>query len=160
MSERAHQPAGSDWIHPMSRPPSERDSPGTHGPGEAQAKVQARWATDTLISIRNIRELFSLGRTAAYELTHRSGFPEPIKLSSRCYRWWASEVIAFTADVRPGMRHPVKAARPGGRRIGRRHRTTRRRCVSPGRCASPAAGRHRDTALRLEFTTPERSSWP
>jgi predicted DNA-binding transcriptional regulator AlpA len=65
-----------------------------------QAEVEARWATDTLIGVRDIRELFGLGRTAAYELTHRSGFPEPIKLSPRCYRWWASEVIAFTADVR------------------------------------------------------------
>jgi predicted DNA-binding transcriptional regulator AlpA len=71
-----------------------------HGPGEAQTKVQTHWATDTLISIHDIRELFGLGRTAAYELTHRSGFPEPIKLSPRCYRWSAGEVIAFIADVR------------------------------------------------------------
>jgi predicted DNA-binding transcriptional regulator AlpA len=105
VSERAHQPAvpaGSDWIRPTSRPPSERDSPGTHGPGDAQAEAQTRWAADTLISIREIRELFGLGRTAAYELTHRPGFPRPVKLSPRCYRWWTSEVIAFTADVRPG----------------------------------------------------------
>ena len=81
-------------------PPSKWDSPRTRGPGEAQTEGQTRWATDTLISIRDIRELFGLGRTAAYELTHRLGFPEPIKLSRRCYRWWASEVIAFTADVR------------------------------------------------------------
>jgi predicted DNA-binding transcriptional regulator AlpA len=81
-------------------PPSKWDLPRTHGPGEAQTEVRTRWATDTLISIREIRKLFGLGRTAAYELTHRSGFPEPIKLSPRCYRWWASEVIAFTADIR------------------------------------------------------------
>jgi predicted DNA-binding transcriptional regulator AlpA len=81
-------------------PPSKWDSPRTHGAGEAQTELQTRWATDTLISVRDIRELFGLGRTAAYELTHRSGFPEPIRLSRRCYRWWASEVIAFTADVR------------------------------------------------------------
>jgi len=107
LSEGAHQPAvlvGSDWIRPMSRPLSKWDSPRTHGPGEAQTEVQTRLATDTLISIHDIRELFRLGRTAAYELTHRSGFPEPIKLSPRCYRWWASEVIAFTADVR--LRNP------------------------------------------------------
>ena len=84
----------------MSHPPFKWISPRTHGPGEAQTEVQARWATDTLIGIRDIRELFGLGRTAAYELTHRSGFPEPIKLSARCYRWWASEVISFTTDVR------------------------------------------------------------
>jgi hypothetical protein len=56
-------------------PPSKGDSPRTHGPGEPQAEMQTRWATDTLISIRDIREQFGLGRTAAYELTHRPGFP-------------------------------------------------------------------------------------
>ena len=45
-------------------------------------------------------ELFAIGRTAAYELTHRPGFPEPIKLSPRCYRWWANEVTAFAATMR------------------------------------------------------------
>jgi predicted DNA-binding transcriptional regulator AlpA len=101
----------------MSRLPSEWVSPRTDGSGEAQTEVQTRWATDTLISIRDIRELFGLGRTAAYELTHQPGFPGPIKLSPRCYRWWASEVIAFTADVRlrdkPSRRsrHVERAAR-------------------------------------------------
>ena len=40
-SERAHRPADradSDWIRPVSRPPFKRDSPRTHGPGEAQAE--------------------------------------------------------------------------------------------------------------------------
>ena len=98
----------------MSRPPSERDPPEAHGLGESQAEAQTRWATDTLISIRDIRELFSLGRTAAYELTHRPGFPEPIKLSSRCYRWWASEVLDFTSDVR--LRNtPSRRSREAGR---------------------------------------------
>jgi predicted DNA-binding transcriptional regulator AlpA len=98
----------------MSRPPSERDWPGTDGPGEAQAEMQTRWATDTMISIRDIRERFRLGRTAAYELTHRPGFPEPIRLSSRCYRWWASEVLAFAADVR--LRNtPSRQSREAGR---------------------------------------------
>ena len=87
-------------------------------------------------TIRDIRELFGLGRTAVYELTHRPGFPEPIKLSPRCYRWWASEVLAFTADVRLRIRHPAEAARPGGRRIG----------GVTGR--SGAAAYHRDDARR------------
>jgi predicted DNA-binding transcriptional regulator AlpA len=51
---------------------------------------------------------------AAYELTHRPGFPEPVKLSPRCYRWWASEVLAFTADVR--LRNtPSRRSREAGR---------------------------------------------
>jgi len=102
VSEHIDRPTGptAPGSRPVSRPPFKLDSPRIHGPGEAQTEGQTRWATDTLISIRDIRELFGLGRTAVYELTHRSGFPEPIKLSARCYRWWASEVIAFAADVR------------------------------------------------------------
>ena len=55
---------------------------------------------DTLISIREIRQLFALGRTAAYELTHRPDFPAPVRISSRCYRWWAGEVTAFAVSLR------------------------------------------------------------
>jgi predicted DNA-binding transcriptional regulator AlpA len=55
---------------------------------------------DSLISIREIRALFGLGRTAAYELTHRPDFPAPVRILPRCYRWWAAEVAAFTADLR------------------------------------------------------------
>jgi len=62
--------------------------------------VQAQWLADRLISIRDIRMLFELGRTAAYELTHRPGFPEPVVISPRCYRWWASEVTAFATGIR------------------------------------------------------------
>ena len=61
----------------------------------------ARWTSDRLISIGDIRELFKLGRTAAYELTHRPNFPQPVPISSRCYRWWASEVDAFADSLRP-----------------------------------------------------------
>ena len=62
---------------------------------------QNRWTTDRLISIGDIRDLFKLGRTAAYELTHRPEFPAPVPVSSRCYRWWASEVDAYAAALRP-----------------------------------------------------------
>jgi predicted DNA-binding transcriptional regulator AlpA len=61
---------------------------------------KAPWTDDKLICIRDIRNIFGLGRTAAYELTHRPEFPEPVRISSRCYRWWASEVNAFAASLR------------------------------------------------------------
>ena len=67
---------------------------------EPETAGQARWTNDRLISIGDIRKLFKLGRTAAYELTHRPGFPEPVPISRRCYRWWASEVDAFAATLR------------------------------------------------------------
>ena len=55
----------------MSRPPD----PAIPGPATAGS---ARWTSDRLISIGDIRKLFKLGRTAAYELTHRPDFPEPV----------------------------------------------------------------------------------
>ena len=77
----------------MSRAPDPAiPEPGTGG--------RARWASDRLICIGDIRSLFQLGRTAAYELTHRPDFPEPVPISPRCYRWWASEVEAFAAALR------------------------------------------------------------
>jgi predicted DNA-binding transcriptional regulator AlpA len=72
---------------------------------ESEAAQQERQDTDRLISISDIRTLFKLGRTAAYELTHRSGFPEPVQVSRRCLRWWASEVNAYADTLqREGMR--------------------------------------------------------
>ena len=65
-----------------------------------EAAGQTRWISDRLISIGDIRDLFKLGRTAAYELTHRPEFPEPVPVSSRCYRWWASEVEAYADTLR------------------------------------------------------------
>jgi len=69
------------------------------GAGEPEPAVQTPLVADRLISIREIRQLFGLGRTAAYELTHRPGFPTPVRISSRCYRWWATEVTAFAASL-------------------------------------------------------------
>ncbi len=88
----------------MSRPP-DQPNPGPETPG------QARWTTDRLISIGDIRSFFKLGRTAAYDLTHRPEFPEPVPISSRCYRWWASEVDAFAVTLR--TKHSEQSARGG-----------------------------------------------
>jgi predicted DNA-binding transcriptional regulator AlpA len=69
-------------------------------PDAETGKPPGRAAGDRLVTIADIRTLFGLGRTAAYELTHRPGFPEPVTISSRCYRWWASEVNAFAETLR------------------------------------------------------------
>ena len=45
-------------------------APGPTIPGP-KTDSQAQWINDRLISIGDIRSLFKLGRTAAYELTHR-----------------------------------------------------------------------------------------
>jgi predicted DNA-binding transcriptional regulator AlpA len=69
-------------------------------------------ADHQLIDIADIRRIFRLGRTAAYERTHRPEFPDPVAVSPRCYRWWASEVMAFTATLRrESIRRPGKLER-------------------------------------------------
>jgi hypothetical protein len=55
--------------------------------------------TDRLISVSDIRTLFKLGRTAAYELTRRPGFPAPVQVSRRCLRRWACEVDAYVPTL-------------------------------------------------------------
>ncbi len=124
----------------MNRPPSELESPTTYGPGEVQTEIQNRWVTDKLISIRDIRELFGLGRTAAYELTHRPGFPEPIKLSPRCYRWWVNEVTAFAASTRRDSTTP--------KRISNVHRSAGQRTQSEGTPPLRITGRTRFARTR------------
>ncbi len=82
--------------------------------------------SDRLIGIRDIRELFQLGRTAAYELTHRPDFPDPVVVSPRCYRWWATEVTAFAASLRregASTRRPTNCATE-------RPRPTTPRCIT------------------------------
>jgi predicted DNA-binding transcriptional regulator AlpA len=83
---------------------------GTDG---SQAAHPPRLASDSLISIADVRRIFGLGRTAAYELTHRPDFPAPVRVSARCYRWWASEVDKFAAVLsrERGQRTPQPTAK-------------------------------------------------
>jgi predicted DNA-binding transcriptional regulator AlpA len=83
-------------------------TPGTAGPEELPCGPPPG---DRLIGIGDIRQLFGLGRTAAYELTHRAGFPAPVPLSSHAYRWWASEVTAFAAALRTADQSPTAGSR-------------------------------------------------
>jgi len=81
---------------------------------------QERHDADRLMSVSDIRMLFKLGRTAAYQLTSRPGFPAPVQLSRRCLRWWASEIDAYAETLQ----------REGAQR--RTRRTTTRQASSPG----------------------------
>ena len=80
---------------------------------------------DRLISIDDIRALFKLGRTAAYELTRRPGFPAPVQVSRRCLRWWASEVDAY-ADALQREGAPRGTRRAAMRDTGERTAVPRR----------------------------------
>jgi predicted DNA-binding transcriptional regulator AlpA len=127
------------------------------GPGESEPTATSFLQAGTLISIREIRALFGLGRTAAYELTHRTGFPAPVRISPRCYRWWAAEVAAFTADLRrqaqpcnrqrparqPAPAHDIPALHITGKvRVARRRKeagAAAMRSPATAPAASPAA---------------------
>jgi predicted DNA-binding transcriptional regulator AlpA len=106
------------------------------GPHESETVAVAELPTDRLIGIWEIRAIFGLGRTAAYELTHRPDFPAPICISSRCYRWWAAEITAFAGTLRQQTRpanrqrsrHPAtRSDRTPTPRISGRVRIARRR---------------------------------
>jgi predicted DNA-binding transcriptional regulator AlpA len=69
---------------------------------DPEAVPRGRPGGDRLISVGDIRALFKLGRTAAYELTRRPGFPAAVQVSRRCLRWWASEVDAYADALQRG----------------------------------------------------------
>ena len=68
----------------------------------------------TLITMKEIRAKFRLGRTAGYELVRRPDFPARIVISPRCHRWLESEVDAFGEALRY---HPVARRGSTGRRV-------------------------------------------
>jgi predicted DNA-binding transcriptional regulator AlpA len=85
--------------------------PGSSFACEPEAVQPGRPGADRLISIGDIRALFKLGRTAAYELTHRPGFPAPVQISSRCLRWRASEVGTYAGTLqREGAQRRTRRA--------------------------------------------------
>lgn len=100
---------------------------------EPMAADLADSVMDRLISIREVALWFGLGRTAAYELTHRDDFPVPVVISPRCYRWPAGEVAAFAAGLRrqqPAADAPAERGCGPGAKRGRSERVG----GSPGRC--------------------------
>jgi predicted DNA-binding transcriptional regulator AlpA len=103
-----------------------------------EAVQRGRPDADRLISIGDIRVLFKLGRTAAYELTHRPGFPAPVRVSSRCLRWWDSEVGAYAGTLQ----------REGAQRRARR--VTTRVAVEPAAVPQRITGTVRDARGRRE----------
>ena len=94
------------WTGPGDASGSSFDRLTSSGHQEPEP-TQARWMDDRLVSIQDIRSFFGLGRTAAYNLTHRPDFPEPVTISPRCYRWWASEVTAFATAQRRSCDRPT-----------------------------------------------------
>ncbi len=111
--------SGDHIARPAAQPGSSDDpaSNGSDGTDRPTAPPRGQPPTDSLIGIGEIRQLFGLGRTAAYDLTHRPGFPAPVPVSRNAYRWWASEVAAFTVALRTESQNSS---------VGPRHRAQRR----------------------------------
>jgi predicted DNA-binding transcriptional regulator AlpA len=95
-----------------------------------------------LTGVGDICALFKLGRTAAYELTHRPDFPEPVPISPR-YRWWASEVEAFADSLR--RNRPDQSAGGSGTR-----RTPKARTPYPATPPRRITGKVRAARARRE----------
>jgi predicted DNA-binding transcriptional regulator AlpA len=151
LSHRVISPC--DWLsRPLS--PSVKamtlPDPESSAAREPEAAREGRPGADHLISVAYIRALFKLGRTAAYELTRRPGFPAPVQVSSRCLPWWASEVDTYAGALqregaqrgtgrRPRPR-PRSASR-GSPRCGSVPPRSRPTTTSPGSAGRSAPGR-------------------
>jgi len=48
-----------------------------------------------LLTIHDIAALFRVQRTTAYARTRDPEFPNPLVISSSCYRWYTHEVLAY-----------------------------------------------------------------
>lgn len=67
----------------------------------ARYQVRTARSMSRLLTIHDLRQMFRLGRTAAYRLTTAPGFPPPKPISRSCYRWEAEAVEAFLAAMGP-----------------------------------------------------------
>jgi predicted DNA-binding transcriptional regulator AlpA len=95
--------------------------------------AQAPQADDGLLCITDIRIFFKLGRTAAYELTHRPDFPAPVVVSPRCYRWWASEVRTFAIGMRREGARPRRSRNASHARVSQAAALSASTCRITGR---------------------------
>lgn len=139
MSESQRGPAFASRASSPAVAPGKATGHGQDSAVEPRADdPHAERADDRLISISDIRRIFKLGRTAAYDLTHRPDFPETVRLSARCYRWWASEVDAFADTLR---RKPTQ---------GTAQRTRRQAAPDPAVAPLQITGTVRSARVRKE----------
>jgi len=89
-------------------PSQTRAADGMHAPDSLPP------AGDQLICIADIRAIFKLGRTAAYDLTHRPGFPDPIRVSPHCYRWAGQQSRSIRRHTAPPARAMADWLRQAG----------------------------------------------
>jgi len=90
--------------------------------GEASGDALATLLWD----IRDLQSQLRIGRTFAWELVRRDGFPAPVAFSPRRLRWEADAVIAYIrVQAEPSWyraRPDADSAIPGGYRVRQRRR--------------------------------------
>lgn len=78
-----------------------------------------------LLDIHDIKRIFKLERTAAYQLTKTPGFPTPVRLSSGCLRWTLEGVQAFIELKSKPESQEVMAVAPRLEGVSRSRRVRR-----------------------------------
>jgi prophage regulatory protein len=70
-----------------------------------------------LLTMKDIRELLGLGRTAGYALINQPDFPAPISISTKTLRWVASEVMGWLESQKGRKPRTIKRVRSTSRYI-------------------------------------------
>lgn len=72
-----------------------------------------------LIAVRAVQERTGLGHTSIYSRVAAGTFPQPVRLSSRCTRWYSDEIDTWLERLaleargvgpRPGRKSELEAA--------------------------------------------------
>lgn len=66
--------------------------------------------TIRLLSEKEVEQKTGLKHSARYERMKRGDFPQPVRISSRCVRWYEHEIDAWIASLPRGVNPPVAAA--------------------------------------------------
>jgi predicted DNA-binding transcriptional regulator AlpA len=70
-----------------------------------------------LLTMKDIRELLGLGRTAGYALINQTDFPAPIAVSTKTLRWVASEVMGWLESQKGRKPRTIKRVRSNSKYI-------------------------------------------
>ena len=70
-----------------------------------------------LITLKEIRQMLGIGRTAGYALINKPDFPAPISVSSKTLRWVASEVMNWLDSQRGRKSRTKKIVRQSAKYI-------------------------------------------
>jgi prophage regulatory protein len=67
-------------------------------------------STIRLISDKEVKQKTGLGHSARYDRIKQGTFPQPVRISSRCVRWYEHEIDAWIASLPRGVNPPVSVS--------------------------------------------------